>query len=157
MCSLQAFIFFVCTLSGLSLSSLSLLQCSSHIVGEFRHSSLRIKQDIKMLMRPKDNPILYHHIDHWLLQALAAEVVASKLWQNQNHFNLQVNLNHNYIMIWVFSIPFNKSSTQPHHWYERLNIATKYSLIYEEYFSIHSYAITLCWRKSCCWWWFQHP
>ena len=79
-----------------------------------------------------------------MLQALAAEVVASKLWQNQNHFNLQVNLNHNYIMIWVFSIPFNKSSTKPHQWYERLNIAAKYSFIYEEYFSIHSYAITLC-------------
>ena len=59
-----------------------------------------------MLMRPKVNPILRHHIDHLLLQALAAEVVASKLWQNQNHFNLQVKLNLNYIMIWVFSIPF---------------------------------------------------
>ena len=56
-----------------------------------------------MLMCPKVNPMLYHHIDHWLLQALAAEVVASKLWQNQNHFNLQVTLTS--IMIRVFSMP----------------------------------------------------
>ena len=26
----------------------------------------------------------------------------------------------------------------------------------EEYFSKHAYAITLCWQRRCCWWWFQH-
>ena len=101
------------------------------------------------------NPILYHHIDHWLLQALAAEVVASKLWQNQNHFNLQVS------SLWYGCFPYPSFCQQftnptpslvwtPKHYCDQVLFDQ------EEYFSKHAYAITLCWQRRCCWWWFQH-